>query len=122
MGEGGVLPIRTSFLRNLIRRFQVLDSCQFGQDPHAKFNIFQHTRGLLRVLFHLFCSCRPANVVQERACAGGVRLIKGVRKGRGSMEKQKNADKGREGVKNPGNFADVLYEWSLIVQAYELVG
>ena len=40
MGEGGVLPIRTSFLRNLIRRFQVLDSCQFGQDPHAKFNIF----------------------------------------------------------------------------------
>ena len=38
------------------------------------------------------------------------------------MEKQKNADKGREGVKNPGNFADVLYEWSLIVQAYELVG
>ena len=29
------------------------------------------------------------------------------------MEKQKNADKGREEVKNPGNFADVLYEWSL---------
>ena len=53
---------------------------------------------------------------------GGVRLIKDVSKGRGSMEKQKNADKGREGVKNPGNFADVLYEWSLIVQAYELVG
>ena len=26
------------------------------------------------------------------------------------MEKQKNADKGREGVKNPGNFADVLYQ------------
>ena len=76
--------------------------------PNSIFFIFQ------RVLFHLFCSCRPANVVQERACAGGVRLIKGVRKGRGSMEKQKNADKGREGVKNPGNFVDVLYEWSLI--------
>ena len=24
-----------------------------------------------------------------------------------------NADKGREGVKNPVNFANVLYEWSL---------
>ena len=23
-------------------------------------------------------------------------------------------DKGREGVQNPGNFADVLYEWSLM--------
>ena len=30
----------------------------------------------------------------------------------GSKEKQKIADKGGEGVKNPGNFADVLYEWS----------
>ena len=38
------------------------------------------------------------------------------------MENWTNLAKGREGVKNPGNFADVLYEWSLIVQAYELVG
>ena len=43
----------------------------------------------------------------------GVRLIKDVREGRGSKEKQKNAEKGGKGVKNPGNFADVLYEWSL---------
>ena len=26
-----------------------------------------------------------------------------------------NADKGGEGVKNPENFADVLYEWSLMM-------
>ena len=37
---------------------------------------------------------------------GGVRLIKDVRDGRGSKEKQTNSDKG---VQNPGNFADVLY-------------
>ena len=30
----------------------------------------------------------------------------------GSKEKQKNADKGGEGVQNPENFADVLYVWS----------
>ena len=29
------------------------------------------------------------------------------------MENWTNLDKGREGVKNPGNFADVLYVWSL---------
>ena len=29
------------------------------------------------------------------------------------MENWTNLDKGREGVKNPGNFADVLHEWSL---------
>ena len=28
-------------------------------------------------------------------------------------------DKGREGVQNPGNFADVLYEWSLIANLKE---
>ena len=55
---------------------------------------------------------------QKKAFSGfiqrrGVRLIKDVREGRGSKEKQKIADKGGEGVKNPGNFADVLYEWSL---------
>ena len=44
---------------------------------------------------------------------GGVKLRKDVREGRGSKEKQENADKGGEGVKNPGNFADVLYVWSL---------
>ena len=33
------------------------------------------------------------------------------------MEKQKNADKGRKGVKNPGNFADVLNGWPLTVPA-----
>ena len=32
----------------------------------------------------------------------------------GSKEKQTNAEKGGEGVQNPGNFADVLYEWSLM--------
>ena len=31
----------------------------------------------------------------------------------GSKEKQTNAEKGGEGVQNPGNFADVLYVWSL---------
>ena len=45
---------------------------------------------------------------------GGAGLIKDVRRGRGVKLKQKNADKGREGVQNPENFADVLYEWSLI--------
>ena len=45
---------------------------------------------------------------------GGVRLIKDVRDGRGSKEKQTNAEKGGEGVQNPGNFADVLYVWSQI--------
>ena len=31
-----------------------------------------------------------------------------------------NADKGREGVKNPENFADVLYEWSLKINNLNL--
>ena len=42
MGEGGILPIRTSFLRCLIWCFLGLDSSQFGQYPNSTFsNILQ---------------------------------------------------------------------------------
>ena len=44
---------------------------------------------------------------------GGVRLIKDVRDGRGVKGKADKCGKGGEGVQNPGNFADVLYVWSL---------
>ena len=36
------------------------------------------------------------------------------KRGEGVMENTTNLDKGREGVKNPGNFADVIYTWPLI--------
>ena len=45
---------------------------------------------------------------------GGVRLIKDVRDGRGVKGKADKCGKGGEGVQNPGNFADVLYVWSLM--------
>ena len=44
---------------------------------------------------------------------GGVRLKRTSAMVGGSKEKQTNAEKGGEGVQNPGNFADVLYVWSL---------
>ena len=40
----------------------------------------------------------------------------------GSKEKQTNAEKGGEGVQNPGNFADVLYVWSLRKQRLAKIG
>ena len=46
---------------------------------------------------------------------GGGRLIKDVRDGRGVKGKADKCGKGGEGVQNPGNFADVLYVWSLMV-------
>ena len=46
-------------------------------------------------------------------CRGGLQWQYDVQEGEGVMENWTNLDKGREGVKNPGNFADVLYEWSL---------
>ena len=39
----------------------------------------------------------------------------------GVKGKQKNVDKG-EGVKNPSNFADVLYEWSLKLYCHLPIG
>ena len=36
-------------------------------------------------------------------------------RGEGVMEKWMNMDRGREGVKNPGNFADVICTWPLTV-------
>ena len=64
--------------------------------------------------------CRPATAVNECACSflvgRGVGILKDVRGSRGLKGKQNNADKGREGVQNPENFADVLYEWSLMLR------
>ena len=42
-----------------------------------------------------------------------------VQEGEGVMENWTNLDKGREGVKNPGNFADVICTWPLTQMAAE---
>ena len=59
--------------------------------------------------------CHPANAVGEHALFqwGGSDWKRTSAEVGGSKYKQKNVDKGREGVQNPGKFADVLYEWSL---------
>ena len=36
-----------------------------------------------------------------------------IQEGEGVMENQTNLDKGREGVKNPRNFADIICTWPL---------
>ena len=44
---------------------------------------------------------------------GGLSGQYDVHEGEGVMENWTNLDKGREGVKNPGNFADIICTWPL---------
>ena len=71
-----------------------------------------------RALFHLstaacdlLCKLQPCDCRwQVRGGSDEKRTSAGVG---GSKEKQTQSDRGREGVQNPENFADVLNEWSL---------
>ena len=46
---------------------------------------------------------------------GGLSGQYDVHEGEGVMENWTNLDKGREGVKNPGNFADIICTWPLML-------
>ena len=46
---------------------------------------------------------------------GGLSGQYDVHEGEGVMENWTNLDKGREGVKNPGNFADIICTWPLFI-------
>ena len=48
---------------------------------------------------------------------GGLSGQYDVHEGEGVMENWTNLDKGREGVKNPGNFADIICTWPLTIPA-----
>ena len=46
---------------------------------------------------------------------GGQQGQNDVQEGEGVMENWTNLDKGREGVKNPGHFADIICTWPLTI-------
>ena len=99
-----------------------------GQRGAAEaFKSFLHK---MSFLLHFQFSCMPLTCVAtgDKNCQvtcihtlvliqpGGGQAEKDVRDGRGVKGKADKCGKGGEGVQNPGNFADVLYVWSLITQ------
>ena len=53
------------------------------------------------------------NLMKFPYVRGGLLEKYDVQEGEGVMENWTNLDRGREGVKNPGNFADIICTWPL---------